>query len=433
MTEWMFIISKIAASWVRTAAGLYLISRILSSGRLSPKSIIAAWTIMAVICLGFHFMSFPEVYCFAFETACITIFARQFQNTDIRVSLFIGIFYEIAAAFWQFLIAAWLGVMFGTDEFLNIQTRPGQAAVWMFHTVLILLILYLFRKQNMTEKEGFRLASVISVAGFLGIVTLSEQQILIIEDNTLDMWMILSVILMMAELVYNMRCQYEMERELAKLKTEQAELLERDYTTLNRAYEINAKLFHDFHNHIGILRQFLLQGKTKEAVFYLDELQAPVREITDTVWTGDETIDYLINSKKATAKDNDIYFTVQVEFPKNTNVKHADLCAILGNLLDNALDASRQVSTPERKWIRLTIRRIYQMLVIKVENGFENLLKQENGHLKTTKKENGLHGWGLKSAQGAAEKYDGMVQTFYTQDTFCVVATLSFQAVSIQK
>ena len=57
---------------------------------------------------------------------------------------------------------------------------------------------------------------------------------------------------------------------------------------MNRAYEMNAKLFHDFHNHIGILRQFLSRGKTKEAVEYLDELQAPVRKMTDTVWTGDE-------------------------------------------------------------------------------------------------------------------------------------------------
>ena len=246
------------------------------------------------------------------------------------------------------------------------------------------------------------------------------------------MWMILALVFMMAVLIYNMRRQYEMEKELAKLKTEQAELLERDYTTLNRAYEMNAKLFHDFHNHIGILRQFLARGKTKEAVEYLDELQAPVRKMTDTVWTGDETVDYLISSKAAAAKDNDIQFTVQVEFPKHTNIKSIDLCAILGNLLDNALEAAGQASDPERKWIRLTIRRIHQMLVIKIENGLETTLKQENGSLKTTKEENGLHGWGLKSAQTAAEKYEGMVQTSHTEDTFYAVATLSYQAVSVE-
>ena len=92
---------------------------------------------------------------------------------------------------------------------------------------------------------------------------------------------------MMSVLVFNISCQYEVEKELAKLKSEQAELLERDYTTFNQAYGVNAKLFHDFHNHIGVLRQFLTHEKYGEAVRYLNELQAPVQNLTATVWTGD--------------------------------------------------------------------------------------------------------------------------------------------------
>lgn len=49
-------------------------------------------------------------------------------------------------------------------------------------------------------------------------------------------------------------------------KAVQAEILERDYTALNQAYAVNAKLFHDFHNHIGVLHQFLTHGKAEEAV-----------------------------------------------------------------------------------------------------------------------------------------------------------------------
>lgn len=80
-------------------------------------------------------------------------------------------------------------------------------------------------------------------------------------------------------LVFRMNRQYEVEKELARLISEQAELLERDYTTLNNAYAVNAKLFHDFHNHIGALRQLLSHEKYAEAVQYLDELQAPVQEM----------------------------------------------------------------------------------------------------------------------------------------------------------
>ena len=107
---------------------------------------------------------------------------------------------------------------------------------------------------------------------------------------------------MMSVLVFNINRHYEAEKELARLKSQQAELLEHDYTALNNAYAANAKLFHDFHNHIGVLRQLLSHKKTEEAVQYLDELQSPVQEMADAVWTGDETADYLINSKRLRPK-----------------------------------------------------------------------------------------------------------------------------------
>ncbi len=280
---------------------------------------------------------------------------------------------------------------------------------------------------NISGKEAFRFVSVIAAAGILAIVTLSVQTVLAIADDTLYMWTIQAVVLMMSVMVFNMNRQYETEKELAELKTEQAKLLERDYTTLNNTYAINAKLIHDFHNHIGVLRQLLSHNRTDEAVQYLDELQTPVKEITDRLWTGDETADYLINSKAAAAEKNGINYQIQVEFPRHTNLKSTDLCAILGNLLDNALEAAKQLPDSGQKFIRLTIRRINQMLIIKVENSFLTPPVKQDGALKTSKTDNGLHGWGLKSAKTAAEKYDGMIQTSYDGNTFRAVATLSFQ------
>lgn len=161
-------------------------------------------------------------------------------------------------------------------------------------------------------------------------------------------------------------------------------------------------------------------------------MQAPVRDLTATVWTGDETTDYLINSKAASAESSGIRFQVQVEYPRRTNIRSVDLCAILGNLLDNALEAARQVQEPSGRMVSLIIRRIHQMLVIKVENSFAVAPVQENGELKTTKAEDGLHGWGLKSARTAAEKYNGCLQTSGADNLFRAVATLSYQGVSVE-
>ncbi len=357
----------------------------------------------------------------------VRLLPQRKQPGWLRMAVFVGFFYGIGVFFWQFLLGAWLGVLCRSPDFLNSGTPAGQAALWLLNILLGAAAIYGFKIRERPGKAAFRAVSAVAVAGFLAVITLSEQSVLDIPDDTLYMWTILAVVLMMSVLVFNISRQYEVEKELAKLKSEQAELLERDYTTLNRAYEVNARLFHDFHNHIGVLRQLLAHEKYGEAVRYLDELQAPVQDLTATVWTGDETADYLINSKAAVAEATGIRFQAQVEFPRRTNIRSVDLCAILGNLLDNAIEAARQVPDQSDRTVALTIRRIHQMLVIKVENSFAAAPVQENGQLKTTKTEGGLHGWGLKSAQTAAEKYDGCVQTGVSGEVFRAVATLSYQ------
>lgn len=433
MTDLMLFISQTAAGCVRAIVCLFLIFRLLSAQKPGKKGI----TAVIVGCIVISFLSsvtgLPDYYRMGSEAVWFAFCAARFQKADTRMSLFIGIFYEIAVFLWQFLFTAWIAVLLRYPTLPDTASGIGLSAVWLLHTLLAVLMLYLAGRREFTAAEASRLISVLLAAGFMAVIALSEQPILAVADDTITIWTILSVVLMMSVLVFRLRRQYEAERELAKLKSEQAGLLERDYTTLNRAYEINAKLFHDLHNHIGVLQQLLSHQKTEEALQYLNELQAPVREMADTIWTGEETADYLINSKMIAAKSWGITLQIQVEYPRHTDIRSADLCAILGNFLDNALEAARQVTKPEQKFIRLTIRRINQMLVIKCENGFAIPPVEKDRTLQTTKQEGGLHGWGLKSAQTAAEKYDGTIQTSYADNIFRTVATLSYQCLSTEE
>ena len=435
----VLLCSGILAGGIRVLVCLLLISRLLSEGTgkendgrvpgnayRSGKGALVGIMGGMIISAAFFGANLPEWYQMALEAAFIAACARRWLKTDARMGLFVSVFYEIAISFWQFLLTAGMGILFRLPKLPERGTIAGQCVFWLVHIFLIVLAVSLSGKQKTDKKAAFRFASAVSVAGFIAMITLSEQTTLVLSDDLLTMWTVLAVVLMMSVLVFALNRQYEMEKELADLKSSQADLLERDYTALNRAYAVNARLFHDFHNHIGVLRQFLSHERYTEAMQYLDELQVPVREMTDTVWTGDETADYLINSKMAAAVANGVRMQVKVEFPRHTNIKSADLCAILGNFLDNALEASAQVPAPDQRFIRLTIRRINQMLVIKAENYFSVLPIRGKEGLETTKTEEGMHGWGLKSARAAAEKYDGMVQTACEGDVFRAVATLSF-------
>lgn len=143
---------------------------------------------------------------------------------------------------------------------------------------------------------------------------------------------------------------------------------------------------------------------------------------------GDKALDYLISSKLALAEQEHIKTKVNIEYPHNTNIRSVDLTTILGNLLDNALEAA-QAAPDGLRFLNLTIRRFNAMLIIKVENGYGHDLKREDGKLLTTKSNRAFHGWGLKSVQTAADRYDGTISTDDKDGIFQSVVTLSFQAI----
>ena len=283
MTDVLLFLSYTAAGWVRITLGLLLVWLLLSSRRPGPASLGLALAGSAALALLPLFSSLPAFYGVALETVWLVLCASRLQGAPPRMGLFVGIFYEIALSLGQFLVAAWLGVLFRDTAFLHTASPQGQAAFWLLHALLLILSGFLWRNPDRAGKVAFRGITGVAVVGLLAVVTLSEQTVLPLAADTLDMWTMLALILMLAILLFHLNRQYQMEKELAALKAQQAELLERDYTALSRTYAVHAKLFHDLHNHLGALRQLLTRQKWTEAMDYLDQLQAPIQNMTDTV------------------------------------------------------------------------------------------------------------------------------------------------------
>ena len=182
------------------------------------------------------------------------------------------------------------------------------------------------------------------------------------------------------------------------------------------------------HNHIEALYRYLEKDRTAEAVQYLESLRSPIEAVTQHLWVGDEAVDYLINSKLTLAASREIQVNCNIEYPQHTNIRSVDLVTILGNLLDNAFEAV-DGTEGNLRFINLVVRRINEMLVIKVENGCNATPAEAGGDLQTSKTDKTLHGWGLQSVRTAAERYDGIIETEYSNHTFRAVVTLSFEAV----
>lgn len=426
--EWIHAVSYFLTNELRLFLGLCFVARAMDF-RLERKILFFAAVGGALVtALQMAFLSIVGVL--AVELLAITAIAWYSMRGKIKLCLFLIFFYEVGVGLWDFLLQAALGILLHSGSFIDPVAPESLTGIWLAR-LFMLGAAILLGKRNRQNAGMIRSLSILAMLGLLFAVLLSQQTILPLNEDQLGTWIILSMVLLCAIMLYRVNRQREMELEIARLKQEQAEIVERDYNALRRTYSDNAKLYHDLHNHIEAIYQCLTQGDLGEAVRYCEDLRAPIRDISQTVWTGDKAVDYLISSKMALAEQEQIKAKVNIEYPHNTNIRSVDLTTILGNLLDNVLEATQKA--PESlRFFNLTIRRINAMLVIKVENGSSNAPILESGKLLTSKMDKNYHGWGLKSALAAAEHYDGTITTDYKDGVFQSVVTLSFQPVKTE-
>ena len=207
MTDILLLLSGILTGAVRVLVGLILIYRLLSARRPNGRSLGLGLAGAAILTVLLSLLHAPDFYRMALEAVLIAACAHWMQGAELRMGLFVGIFYEIGISFWSFLLSAWLGVLFRSQDFLGTETLAGQSALWLLHGQLAGLAVWLSRKQEIDRKSAFRAVSAVTVAGFLAVITLSEQRVLDIPDDTLYMWTILAVVLMMSVLVFNISRQ----------------------------------------------------------------------------------------------------------------------------------------------------------------------------------------------------------------------------------
>ncbi len=424
MMEGYQLISNFFTNGIRIFGGFFLVAEVLSI--MIDRKKIGFYTMglsVAITALqGFaHLQTYSLL---GLEILLLLAVLVTVYKAKWKMCLFLLFFYQIGIVLWEFLVSVGVAILLKQDSMPEQGNLVYLVAVWIVRGLMIGVALFL-NKDRESRTGSLRLTTLFAVVTLVAVVAVSEQSLLTLDREVTANWMLMTVILLVAILVFRLSRQYEMEAELARLKTEQAELIKNDYQNLNQIYTANAKLYHDLHNHLEMMHCYLTQDNVRDALAYLDDLRAPIQEIVQTVWTGDEAIDYLINSKLSLMQKKQITVKTNIEFPRNTNIRSATLTTILGNLLDNAIEATQKCK-PEHRFVNLTIRRINNILIIKVENGFEEQPVLKAGVMESLKEDKKLHGWGLKSVRTAAESYDGSLETSFKNNVFCAVATLFF-------
>lgn len=144
------------------------------------------------------------------------------------------------------------------------------------------------------------------------------------------------------------------------------------------------------------------------------------------IWTNIPIVDAILNSKSQEARKQHIEIKINAEYPDGTGIASDDLCIILTNLLDNAIEASVKEACEEKRYIRITIRRIQQMILIRTENNSPVPPRKKHRLFSTSKADSHYHGWGIKNVLQAARQYHGSASFDYQEGSFTATVMLSF-------
>lgn len=171
---------------------------------------------------------------------------------------------------------------------------------------------------------------------------------------------------------------------------------------------------HDLKHQIAAIRT-----KSEQESFhkYLDRLEDSIIEYGTVVECGNETINVVLTEKNILCSTCGVKFSYIIDGTLFDFMSEMEIYSLFGNALDNALESCAKVTNPEKRVIALKAVSRGDMVVLHVENCFEQPLTMVDGMPQTTKKGSG-HGFGLRSIQSIAEKYDGIASVQVQDDLF---------------
>ncbi len=185
----------------------------------------------------------------------------------------------------------------------------------------------------------------------------------------------------------------------------QRQLIETHYQEVENMYRQMRGWRHDYRNHIQTMKVLASSGDLEGIRSYLDRLDTDLNTVDLAVKTGNAMADAILNSKISLAKSRDIPVQVEAHIPVRLKMSELDLCCVIGNLFDNAIEASLALP-PEERLIRVYLDMKGTQLYLSFTNfTAQGKREKRNGRFLTTKGEG--HGFGLVRVDAIVERLDG--------------------------
>lgn len=306
------------------------------------------------------------------------------------------------------------------------------AASQMLACILFFLFTLLFVQfRKMHDSNKLTLYAIISYIYPFGILLISIH-LFSVRDNTFLLYSDIAGILMCTTfflfylvdktfIINEVRQKRIMADQLLSMQTDYYKQVEEAQT------EITA-LRHDLKRHLHSLVSLLQMEQYGQALEYINGIYDSTNHLTVPVSSGNRMVNIMLSRTKLQAEEAHIAFTTNIMIPPTLPIENVDMCIILGNLLDNAVEACERITDDSiRKFINVEILFRKAFLVISITNSFNGEYHMSGTRYESTKTGETFCGIGLSNVSTVVEKYEGDMKISHEEHTFTVSIMLALE------
>lgn len=192
-----------------------------------------------------------------------------------------------------------------------------------------------------------------------------------------------------------------------------AEQNEENYKVLKNNEDELRVLRHDMKNHIMVLNEHIKNNNIEAAEKHLEGIEKTMKNISSVVYTSNPAIDAALNIGGRKAQAECVRYDVQVQIDGEVHIDSADICKLLNNAIDNAIEAAIQC---DNGYIFAELGISNDEMRIHIENSTN--MKENKSFFITTKEDKKNHGYGMKSMKDVVKKYKGLIKYNVSQGVF---------------
>lgn len=269
---------------------------------------------------------------------------------------------------------------------------------------------------------------IVAVETLLNIIIYFD----IIDDYSqskilyLAIWIFLSIFVFLLLLIVYLNLLYKNNTILMeKQKIQQFE--KQQYELISNNVQVLRVWKHDYKQHFSVIDTLVRNGNIEDALAYIRDINQDFDRSQFHIFTGNSVLDAIISTKLVPIREHQIPFSHSIYLPKELPFDHIALSSLMGNMLDNAIEACLQIEDSSLRYIKLMVKPHHKTLSIIVENSSNGIYCYDNNQQLQSTKDTPDHGIGLKRIREISENVNGFCQIQPEDNKFTVTVVVPLE------